>query len=309
VFVRIDPKNPWHPPRRVVWGEERFNKVVQTLHKGEGHYGGFNKTRAKVADRCWFPQMTKFVNEFVKTCDVCQKERVGATPRDDREIFPTPPMAPWFCTHVDLCGPFEESGPQKYRYIAVAVDSVTKFMEVRPLRGMKAKGVDSKEVPNFLQTEALHRYPGVYEVVTNRGGEFGAKFTLLCKAWGIKHVRIAAKNPKANGQVERYMRVIKLALRKCAHEHPGEWHKHVSGVACDLRAAPQETIKMLPTMTLFGREAILSIEREIPTLSTLKQPNLDQEETSEQEGNGLKRWIICIPCVKLTVNKFSSFKK
>jgi hypothetical protein len=39
---------------------------------------------------------------------------------------------------------------------------------------------------------------------------------------------------------------------------------------------------MSPTMALFGREAILPIEREIPTLSTLKQPNLDQEETEEQ---------------------------
>jgi hypothetical protein len=234
--MRIDPGNPSSSPRRVVWSEERF-KVVQSLHEGEGHYGGAEKTRLKVADRYWFPQLPDFVREFVKTCDVCQKERVGAAPRDDRDIFPTPPTAPWFRTHVDLCGPFEKSGSQKFRYIAVAVDSVTKFVEVRPLRGSKVKGVDSEEVADFLQTEILHRYPGVYEVVTNRGGEFGAKFSMLCKAWGIKHVKIAAKNPKANGQVERYMRVIKPALRKCAHEHPGEWHKHVSGVACDIICA------------------------------------------------------------------------
>jgi hypothetical protein len=281
VFVQIDPKNPGQSPRRVIWGEERF-KAVQALHEGEGHYGGIKKTRLKVADRYWFSQLSKFVNIFVKTCNVCQKERAGAAPRDDREIFPTPPTAPWFCTHVDFCGPFEETGPQKYRYIAVAVDSVTKFVEMRPLKGSKLKGVDSEAVADFLRTEILHRYPGVYEVVTDRGGEFGAKFTLLCKAWGIKHVQIAAKKPKANGQVERYMQVIKPALRKCAHEHPGEWHKHVSGVACDLRAANQDTIKMSPTMALFGREAILPIEKEIPTLSTLKQPNLDQEETKQQ---------------------------
>jgi hypothetical protein len=184
VSVQIDPDNPSSPPRKVVWGEERF-KVVQALHEGEGHYGGAEKTRLKVADRYWFPQLTNFVREFVKACDVCQKERVGAAPRDDREIFPTPPTAPWFCTHVDLCGPFEELGPQKYRYIAVGVDSVTKFVEVRPLRGSKLKGVNSEEVADFLQTEILHRYPGVYEVVTDRGGEFGAKFTLLCKAWEL----------------------------------------------------------------------------------------------------------------------------
>jgi hypothetical protein len=68
-------------------------------------------------------------------------------------------------------------------------------------------------VADFLQTEILHRYPGVYEVVTDRGGKFGAKFSMFCKAWEIKHVKIAAKNPKANGQVERYMRVIKVCAK------------------------------------------------------------------------------------------------
>jgi hypothetical protein len=145
VLVRIDPGNPTNPLQRVVWGEERF-KVVQALHEGEGHYGGAKKTRLKVVDRYWFPQLTEFVREFVKTCDFCQKKRVGAAPRDDREIFPTPPSAPWFRTHVDLCGPSKESGPQQFRYIAVAVDLVTKFVEVRPLRTSKLKGVDSEEV-------------------------------------------------------------------------------------------------------------------------------------------------------------------
>jgi hypothetical protein len=49
VFVQIDLRNPGQPPRAVIWGEERF-KVVQALHKGEGHYGGSEKTRLKVAD-------------------------------------------------------------------------------------------------------------------------------------------------------------------------------------------------------------------------------------------------------------------
>jgi hypothetical protein len=87
------------------------------------------------------------------------------------------------------------------------------------------------------------------------------------------------------------MRVIKPALRKCTHEHLGESgtkFKHVSGVACDLRSAHQETIKMSPTMALFEREAILPIEKEIPTLSTLKPPNLDQDETKAQRNERFK---------------------
>jgi hypothetical protein len=45
---------------------------------------------------------------------------------------------------------------------------------------------------------------------------------------------------------------------------------------------------MSPTLALFGREAILPIKREIPTLSALKQPDLDQEETEEQRKERFK---------------------
>jgi hypothetical protein len=83
---------------------------------------------------------------------------------------------------MDLCGPFEPSGPLQYQYIVVAIDPITKFVELRSLKGSKLKGVDFEEVADFLQTGILHRYPGVFEVVTDWGGEFGSKFTLLCNA-------------------------------------------------------------------------------------------------------------------------------
>jgi hypothetical protein len=83
--------------------------------------------------------------------------------------------------------------------------------------------------------------------------------------------------------------------------------KHVSGVACDLRAAQHKTTKMSPTMALFGREAILPIEREIPTLSTLKQPNLDQEETEEQRKERFKTMEHMQSLCK--ARRFSLFRK
>jgi hypothetical protein len=137
---------------------------------------------------------------------------------------------------VDLCGPFESLGPLKYRYIAVAVDSLTKFVEMKPLVGSPKKGVDPEEVANFVQNEVFHRYTGVFEVVTDRGPEFSSLFSALCKSWSATHVHISAKNPQANGQVERYMQVIKAALRKCADENPTQWHIYVLGICSDIRS-------------------------------------------------------------------------
>jgi hypothetical protein len=103
---------------------------------------------------------------------------------------------------VDLCGPFKPSGPSKYRYIAVAVDSLTKFVEMKPLVGSPKKGVDSEEVANFVQNEVFHRYAGVFEVVTDRGPEFLSLFSALYKSWGATHVHISAKNLKQMGRLK-----------------------------------------------------------------------------------------------------------
>jgi hypothetical protein len=90
------------------------------------------------------------VRQDVKDCDSSQKENARKAPRCDREMFPTPPTAPWFRVHVDLCGPFEASGPFQYRYLAMAVDSLTKFVEIKPLVGSINKGIDPQEVADFV---------------------------------------------------------------------------------------------------------------------------------------------------------------
>jgi hypothetical protein len=60
VMVRINVGDPSLEPRRVLWGEERF-QAVQSIQEGEGHCGGFKKTHIKVAQRYWFPSLTTFV--------------------------------------------------------------------------------------------------------------------------------------------------------------------------------------------------------------------------------------------------------
>jgi hypothetical protein len=148
----------------------------------------------------------------------------------------------------------------------------------------------------------VHRYPCVYEVVTDLGGKVGAKLhCFVSKAWVINNSNMSEllpRIPKLTVRSSTICATLTHALTKCAHEHPGVWHKHVSGMACDLRAAHQDTLKMSPTMAraLWARgDPILSIEREIPTLSTLRQPNLDQDETEEQrkERNMSEPWSTC----------------
>src|SRR3569623_1747528 len=195
-------KNP--DLRRVLWAEERC-QAVEDIHKGEGHYpGSREKTRVKVQERYYFPQLTEFVTEMVKRCHLCQFEKAGKAPRSDREMHPTPPTAPFYRVHVDTAGAFDPSGSEQYRHGGVAVDFVTKWVEIWPLRTTQAPEM----AENFLR-EVLHRHAGVFEVVSDSGPEFSEKFQAVLRDWHLNHVPIGVKNPQANGQVERYMQVIK----------------------------------------------------------------------------------------------------
>jgi hypothetical protein len=117
-------------------------------------------------------------------------------------------------------------------------------------------------------------------------------FSALCKSWGATHIHISARNPQANGQVERYMQGIKAALRKCADENPTESHIYVSRIYSDIRNKSQESIDMSSYKALFGREPILPTEMRFPTLTTLVRPDLDMEESAEQREFRFKQMEI-----------------
>jgi hypothetical protein len=156
--------------------------------------------------------------------------------------------------------------------------------------GSSKKGVDPEGVANFVQNEVFHRYAGVFEVVTDCGPEISSLFSALCKSSGATHVHTSARNPQANGQVERYMQVVKAALRKCADENPTERHIYVSGICWDIRNNLQESIGMSPYKALFGREPILPAKMRFSTLTTLVRPDLYMEETAEQKDFVLNKW-------------------
>lgn len=264
--------------RRVLWAEERFQAVAD-IHRGEGHYpGSREKTRVKVQERYFFPQMREFVEQCVKRCDDCQFEKAGKAPRNDRDLKPTPPTAPFYRVHVDVAGPFEPSGQEGFRYVGLAVDFVTKWVEFWPMVHN-----DSPEMAAGYLRNILHRFSGTFEVVTDNGSEFKKEFLKLLKSWGLDPIRIASRNPQANGLVERYVQVVKGCLRKCCHSHPRVWHIYLSGIAFDLRTTFQESIQMSPFQCLFGRSPVLPIELTgLPTRDGLVQPVLHQPESSEQ---------------------------
>jgi hypothetical protein len=256
-----------HGPVRVLWEEEVLPVLAET-HEGGSHYPKDpSKFRVLVEERFWFPQITEVTKEYIESCPNCLKERAGHAGRTDREIYPAPPVDPFFRVHVDLMGPLEPSKPNGYTYIMLVIDPVTKFLSGRPIKDKKAS-----TVAQAFQQEILDRHSFPFQVVTDRGSEFNGKFKRQLVSRGAKHVNIRTRNPKANGQVERLMPVLKGQLRVVCDKNPTSWEKHVARVIFDYNVTYQESIKTSPFIALYGRKPILPADH---MFEPLNQPSLE----------------------------------
>jgi transposase InsO family protein len=148
--------------------------------------------------------------------------------------------------HVDLCGPFRNQANKK-RYIFACIDAMTKFVSAKVIRNKEAA-----TVAQAFEEEILNRHSCPFEVITDHGTEFNQEFAERLQKAGAKHIRISPRNPKANGQVERMMKIIKSTLRIMCRKHPRRWEDKVAGVVSEYNATYHRIIKTSAFMLLFG---------------------------------------------------------
>ena len=109
---------------------------------------------------------------------------------------------------MDSAVNFSPPAPDGATDIIIAVDPFTKWVEVGTVPDLK-----SHSVAEWFHREVICRYGVPAKVRTDQGREYMGEFSAYLRANGIQHSLIAANNPRANGQVERYVRSVKTGIR------------------------------------------------------------------------------------------------
>ena len=109
---------------------KQYVDTILQLHHKAGHYSTL-KMFHMLRDKYYFPKMRKSIDMYVSQCPECQQYK---NPRhaDRQYIIPTElpeMMSTW---SIDLKGPITAQGTN-YRYILVAVEHVSRYMELCPL--------------------------------------------------------------------------------------------------------------------------------------------------------------------------------
>nr|KYP42717.1 Pro-Pol polyprotein [Cajanus cajan] len=217
--------------------------------------------------------MFKDYIEFAKGYEECQKHgpihRVPAT-----ELHATVKPWPFRGWAIDVIGQIHPPSAKNHKYIIVAIDYFTKWVEAIPV-----KEVDQKEVINFIEDHTIFRFGIPQTINTDQGTIFtGRKVVQYAQSRGIKMITSTPYYAQANGQVEAANKVIIALIKKYISGKPQNWHETLLQVLWAYKNSPKNATQTTPYKLVYGHEAVLPIDINLQSVQVQRQNELPVED-------------------------------
>jgi len=237
---------------RIVPQPSARHGLIQQQHVQSGHFG-IRRTTALLAPKYWWHGMQADVTHVLNRCEHCSRVRASFSAKQD-DLQPIPISSMGFRWHVDLAGPFPISA-RGNKYVMVAIEAFSKHLVAVPIVSKEAAVVAYAFLHNVLARFAA---PG--QVVSDNGSEFteGAFSQLLLDSM-IDHCTTSVSHPRANGQAEKAVHIVKAALRKmCLQQHDtANWDRDVAHLMLGYNCSPHSSTGFSPYQLMFARQPIV----------------------------------------------------
>ena len=219
---------------------EAFRKqVFQILHSFS--HPGIKHSRELISQRFVWPGMNHDIKRCCKACIPGQQSKVGVHTKSSFQRF-EPVSSKFAHVHVDIVGPLPPS--KGSRFMLTIVDRFSRWPEAISLQDITAQYVVDAFVLHFVG-----RYGAPETIATDINRQFTSTLWHdLMIFLGSKIIHTTSYNPKANGVVERFHRVLKASLK--AYANPSDWFSNLDWVLLGIRSMvsgnhPCSSTKML----------------------------------------------------------------
>ena len=155
---------------------------IEILNKIHAGHQGIQRCRLKVATSVWWPGVSKEVEQFIKSCPVCQKTSPHTEPL-------LQPSHPWEKVAADL---FQLKGKSYF----LVVDYYSRYVEVQTL--------SSTSVSIVVALKAIFSRHGIPTTfVSDNGPQFDSQeMKTFVSEYGFKYITSSPYYLKSNGQAE-----------------------------------------------------------------------------------------------------------
>jgi hypothetical protein len=255
---------------------EEAEIMLNDCHSGAcgGHLSGMATAQKILRAGYFWPSIFQDCIKSVKACPSCQvfhpKKRSPSAPL--HPVVAVDPFAKWGIDFM-TCKPTSAGG---HGYIIVAVDYFTKWAEAMPT--YKA---DGKTAALFVFNQIIARFGVPQSIVTDNGSHFrNEMMSELSARLGFRHENSSPYYPQANGQVEAINKVLKTMIQRMVGKQKSSWHLKLFSALWAYRTSVRNATGFTPFHLVFGLEAVLPIECEIPSLKIAVEllPNTTSEE-------------------------------
>ncbi|GJR86009.1 putative gag-pol precursor [Tanacetum coccineum] len=186
-------------------------------------HDGLGRAVHKVMSAGYFwPSMHQDANNEISSCDSCQG--------------------------IDIVGPLPEA-PGKIKYLIVAIDYFTKWLEAKPITS-----ITRKQVKNF----AFHN--------------------IICRRTRKKAFSTSVYHPQANGAIERANQSIMQGIKTRLHQEGGTWVEELPNVLRAHRTTPKTSNGETLFSLAYGTEEVIPAEIGIPTRRVIQESDERNEK-------------------------------
>ncbi|KAG7533301.1 Reverse transcriptase domain [Arabidopsis thaliana x Arabidopsis arenosa] len=256
--------------------------VMSEVH--EGLCGSHSSGRAmafKIKRMGYFwPTMITDCVKYAQRCKRCQLH--APLIHQPSELFSSISAPyPFMRWSMDIIGPLHRS-TRGVQYLLVLTDYFSKWIEAEAYVSIKDSAVNT-----FLWKNVICRHGVPYDIVTDNGPQFiSHEFEAFCSDWGIKVSYSTPRYPQENGQAEAANKTILSYLKKRLNHLKRGWYDELQPVLWAYRTTPRRSTGETPFSLVYGMEAVVPAELNVPGLRRAEAP-LDEEENTAMLDDSL----------------------
>ena len=256
-------------------GPLQANYIIREVHMGScGMHDGPRQVVAKIMNLGYYwPTMHRDAREVIQKCDSCQAHAsVPRLPKADMiSVTSAWPFMKW---GMDIVGPLSE-GPGRVKFLIVAIDYFTKWMEAKPVAT-----ITGKQIVNFAFDNIVCRFGIPAFIITDNGTQLiNDPFKSWAEKLKIKLISTSVYHPQGNGAVERANRSLLDGIKTRLEKGGSAWVEEVPNVLWAHRTMKKTSNGETPFSLTYGTEAVIPAEIGMPThrTSRLNQETNDRE--------------------------------